>query len=128
MMRLLYVEDDRLNALLFSAIFIDHPLIVCEVAEDAASALELAQTWQPHVIIMDAHLGSVSAFDLLPQIRHIEHMAHVPVILCSADTPEQMSTQGDIQAFIACWQKPIVPAQALRLLEDMARHIGDTPN
>lgn len=114
-MRLLYVEDNRINALLFEEMLMRHPHVELRIAETGAEAIDLAQRWQPQVLVLDAHLPDTSGHDLLPRLRALPGLMHAPAFMCSADSqPEDLQRARD-GGFDGYWTKPI----------DVSRVIGD---
>lgn len=121
-MRVLYVEDDRVNGILFvEGLRIHAPEIECRVAEDAPEALQTAASWRPDLLVIDAHLGDTDGFTLLPQLRALDGLAHVPAAMCSADGDTASIEKSVSAGFTAYWTKPLEPASIkaalARLLE-----------
>ena len=82
---MLYVEDNRINAILFEEAVRMRGGIELQVAEDGAEALALARHWQPEVLVLDAHLPDMSGYELLLRLRELPALAGVPAFMCSAD-------------------------------------------
>jgi CheY-like chemotaxis protein len=55
-MRVLYVDDDRVNALLFSEACRFASGVVVETADSGEEALEIAAQWRPDFLVIDLHL------------------------------------------------------------------------
>lgn len=117
-MRVLYVEDNRINALLFEEALKLEPGLELRVAEDGAQAEELAAAWSPQLLVIDAHLPDTVGCALLPRLRALPGLATVPAYMCSADgAPEDEAAARDA-GFDGYWLKPIdIP----RLLADLRR-------
>ena len=119
-MRLLYVEDNRINALLFEEMLLRHPALELRIAETGAEALDLAARWQPEVLVLDAHLPDMTGHELLPCLRQVEGLAAVPAYMCSADSqPEDLQRAREL-GFVGYWTKPIDVAKVLADLESLA--------
>jgi CheY-like chemotaxis protein len=119
-MRLLYVEDNRINALLFEEMLLRHPGLELRIVETGAEALELAARWHPEVLVLDAHLPDTTGHELLPRLRSITGLGPVPAFMCSADSqPEDLQRARDI-GFVGYWTKPIDVARVLADLESLA--------
>ena len=56
MVRVLYVDDDRINSLLFVETCRVAGGAEVETAATAGEALELVQTWAPDLLVIDLHL------------------------------------------------------------------------
>jgi len=111
----LYVEDDRVAALLFTEALREVDWLSVDIAETGAEALVLAAQWQPEVLVLDAHLPDTTGAPLLLRLRALPGLAEVPAFLCSADVPAADDPAGT--GFRACWTKPVRRDQ---LLADLA--------
>lgn len=120
--RVLYVEDDRVAALLFVEALRDVPALELQVAEDGAEARELALRWQPEILVLDAHLPDTTGVALLMQLRNLPGLAEAPAFVCSADMPADVlatwPTHLPVAGFAGCWPKPIQRQQVLADLAD----------
>lgn len=106
-MRLLYVEDNRINALLFEEALKLQQGFELRIAEDGAQAVALVQQWQPDVLVLDSHLPDTSGTELLHRLRALPALASVPAFMCSADAqPEDMDSAREA-GFAGYWTKPI---------------------
>ena len=114
-LRMLYVEDNRLNAILFEETVRLHGGIELRVAEDGAEALALARHWQPELLVLDAHLPDMSGYELLLRLRELPALDGVPAFMCSADAMEDDIRRAMQAGFIGYWTKPV----------DLSRVISD---
>lgn len=106
-LRLLYVEDNRINALLFEEAMRVLGGVELQVAEDGAEALRLAGHWTPQVLVLDANLPDMHGDELLSRLRQLPGLAQVPAFMCSADAmPEDLARARDA-GFLDYWTKPI---------------------
>lgn len=106
-LRVLYVEDNRINALLFAEALRPFPEIDLEVAEDGDAALATAKENPPHVLVLDAHLPGMSGFDVLVAMRQLPALADVPAYMCSADAMPDDIARAKQAGFAGYWTKPI---------------------
>ena len=68
-MRILYIDDDRINLLLFEQVCrLAHTLEVA-TAGSGVEALQVAREFAPEVLVIDLHLPDTTGFELLPQLR-----------------------------------------------------------
>lgn len=114
-LRMLYVEDNRINAILFEEAVRMRGGIELQVAEDGAEALALAAQWRPEVLVLDAHLPDMSGFDVLARLREVPALAGVPAFMCSADAMAEDMQRAAEAGFVGYWTKPI----------DIGRVMGD---
>lgn len=133
-MHVLYVEDDRLNALLFEAgahaaaasVGIE---VEVRVAADGAEARQsLAERGPPDLLVIDLHLPDARGSDLLRGLRESQpRLAAVPAWLCSADDPADLAGEAAAAGFAGCWAKPVSPQALAHVLAALAaaRGAGD---
>lgn len=117
-MRMLYVEDDRLNALLFEQVMRLRDDIELRVAEDGIQAIAMVEDWTPDVLVLDAQLPGTTGFELLLDLRRQPELAQVPALMCSADASEEHRMRSRTAGFVGYWPKPLdVP----RVMADLER-------
>ena len=118
-MRLMYVEDNRINAMLFEQALKLQSGFELRIAEDGQHALEIAEHWTPDVLVLDAHLPGMSGFEALLALRTLPGLAHAPAFMCSADAmPEDVQRAKDA-GFLGYWTKPIEVQQVLADLDGL---------
>ena len=112
-LRLLYVEDNRVNAMLFSAMLAQRGGVELQVAEDAAEALAVIADWTPDVLVLDANLPGTSGYDLLGVLRSRLGLTLIPAFMCSADAQAEDIAKAMNTGFTGFWPKPIDIRQVL---------------
>jgi CheY-like chemotaxis protein len=118
--RVLYVEDNPVNALLMRAMLARLPDIELECAEEPLQAIELARTLQPQLLLLDVELPGIDGLQLLQRLRADQSMRAIPAIAVSAG-----AMPGDIRraldaGFAAYLTKPLELAE---LLQAVRRHL-----
>ncbi|WP_416462797.1 response regulator [Rubrivivax gelatinosus] len=116
-MRVLYVDDDRINTLLFEE--------TCRCAGDfevacagtGAEALELAAVFAAEALVIDLHLPDTNGFELLPALRQALGGRRLPAFLCTADEPAQVAERAAAAGFNGCWTKPVTVEAMLAELQ-----------
>jgi len=118
-LRLLYVEDNRICALLFEEALRQHDDLELRLAEDCAEALDhLRGAWRPDVLVLDNHLPGMDGYELLDLLRRQPGLARVPAFMCSADMQPDDIARATRAGFAGYWSKPIdIP----RILDDLER-------
>lgn len=106
-LRVLYVEDNRINAMLFAEALRPYPAIELDIAEDGDMALQLATERCPHVLVLDAHLPGKSGFEVLAELRTLPGLADAPAYMCSADAMPEDIERAHQAGFTDYWTKPI---------------------
>jgi len=117
-MRVLYVDDDRINTLLFEETCRFAGGLEVASAGTGAEALELARDFRPDVLVVDLHLPDTTGYALLPTLRSAAGRADLPAFLCSADEPAQLADEARAAGFQGCWPKPV---DLTAMLVDLAR-------
>ncbi|MFI4930828.1 MAG: PAS domain-containing protein [Burkholderiales bacterium] len=124
--RVLYVEDNPVNALLMRAMLARLPDVHLECAEEPLRAIELARTLRPQLLLLDVELPGIDGLELLQRLRTDESMRTIPAIAVSAG-----AMPGDIRkaldaGFAAYLTKPLELGE---LLQAVRSHLpqGPTP-
>jgi signal transduction histidine kinase/CheY-like chemotaxis protein len=116
-LRLLYVEDNRINAILFEEAIRLRDGVELRLAEDGAEALDQVRDWRPDVLVLDAHLPGMNGFELLSALRRQPGLTDVPAFMCSADAmPDDMERAAQA-GFAGYWSKPIDIAKIMSDLD-----------
>ena len=115
-LQVLYVEDNRVTAMLFEQMLRPYGQLALRLAEDSDDALRLVQDWTPQVLVLDNHLPGISGLDLLGQLRALPALADVPAYMCSADELPQDRQRAMAAGFADYWVKPVSPSQVLDTL------------
>ena len=77
--RVLIVEDDFLNRMLFSAVLAERGFVVEDVP-DERQALSAAEKFNPDLIIMDIQLPHISGVDLIAALKADARFSAIPVL------------------------------------------------
>lgn len=116
-MRVLYVDDDRVNAILFAEVCRLAGGVELECASSGSEARSLLGEFVPDLLVIDLHLGDTSGERLLPQLRAALGRS-VPAILCTAESEAAGRAAAAAAGFDDCWIKPIDPGT---LMAELAR-------
>lgn len=108
-MHLLYVDDDRINLVLFehACSALQGSRLRLSTAGNGAEALATAQRERPDLLVIDLHLPDTSGLDLLRSMRALPGLSGVPAFLCTADEGEAVRAAAREAGFAKCWTKPI---------------------
>jgi CheY-like chemotaxis protein len=107
-LRMLYVEDNRINAMLFeNAMQLRASEVELRLAEDGQDALFQLQEWRPDVLVLDSHLPDTDGFRLLEALRRLHGLTEVPAYMCSADASDDDQAQAAAAGFSGYWPKPV---------------------
>jgi CheY-like chemotaxis protein len=106
-MRLLYIDDDRINTLLFVEACRFAGGLEIESAGTGAEALELVEGWRPDVLVIDLHLPDTSGYELLARLRVQLKAPRLAAYLCTADGAPFVRETARNAGFDGCWIKPM---------------------
>lgn len=106
-MRVLYIDDDRINSLLFVEACRLAGGVETETAVTGAEALQVAQRWAPELLVIDLHLPDTNGYALLPALRALLGAPALPAFLCTADDAAQVAGPARDAGFDGCWTKPL---------------------
>jgi PAS domain S-box-containing protein len=123
-LRVLYVEDNPINTLLFEHTVGAHQGIELRCAAHGPEALELVSDWEPEVLVLDSHLPGMDGFELLERLRQIPSLQQAPAFMCSADAMPDDVTRARQAGFSGYWAKPINIAQ---ILQDLSPWLSAAP-
>jgi PAS domain S-box-containing protein len=117
-LRLLYVEDNRVNALLFGEAVKVMGNVELRVAEDGREAIETVADWHPDLLVLDAHLPGMTGYEVLEQLRKRPGLERTPAVMCSADAMPDDLARARQAGFVGYWTKPI---DLSRVMADLQR-------
>ena len=121
-MHLLYVDDDRVNTLLFVEACRFAPDLTVDTADNGAGALAQAAALLPDVLVIDLHLPDTDGYALLTALRStLPALADAPAFLCTADDTHSVQGEALAAGFAGCWPKPVLMQSLLADLAALAR-------
>ena len=126
-LQVLYVEDNRINAMLFEEALRPYDQLALTVAEDGQSAINLATQRAPEVLVLDAHLPDMDGLALLKALRDLPDLASVPAYMCSADAMPEDIARAKAAGFTGYWTKPIDIRQITAELTQLAHQKKSPP-
>jgi two-component system, OmpR family, response regulator len=106
-LRVLYIDDDRINSLLFEEICRLAGGVTVELAGSGDEALAVAPGFAPQLLVIDLHLPDTDGLALLPRLRQALQQPELPAFLCTADIREDVPLAARHAGFAGCWSKPV---------------------
>lgn len=106
-MRVLYVEDNMYNLMLFDDVMRTRDDVEMRMAQNGAQGFDVASTWQPDVLVLDGRLPDTHGIDLLKRMRTIAGLEETPAFMCSADTLPEHKILAEQAGFTGYWTKPV---------------------
>ena len=119
--RVLYIEDNPVNALLVRAMLEQRPAVTLVVAEDGQSGVRSALRLKPDLVLVDMQLPDIDGLAVLRALRADPRTAGLRCVALSAN-----AMPDDVEAALAAgftdyWTKPI---DFRRFLECIDRLLG----
>jgi hypothetical protein len=115
--RVLYIEDNEVNAQLMRAILRQRPQVMLEVCHDAATGLASARRAPPDLVLLDMHLPDARGDEVLSRLQAESSLARVPVVVLSADATwaqvDEMRRRG-VRDYLT---KPLDLTATLRVID-----------
>ena len=124
-MRVLYIDDDRINTLLFVETCRFVRKVEVETAATGSEALEIAATFRPDLLVVDLHLPDTTGYDLLPALRNLLGQPDLPAFLCTADEAPLVEQPAREAGFTGCWTKPV---QLQQVMAELTRRSDPEPS
>jgi CheY-like chemotaxis protein len=119
-MRVLCVDDDRINAMLLGELCRLAGDVEARFAETAGEAIEIAARWTPQLLVVDLHLPDGDGLSLLPRLRQAAGRSQLPAVLCTAELLSDIQGRAASAGYDACWAKPVALADVRAALSGFA--------
>jgi hypothetical protein len=116
--RLLYIEDNPVNALLVRELLAAQEGIDLEIAVDGRSGLERARAWQPDLILLDMQLPDLHGLAVLRLLLEDPATASMRCVALSANAMPADIAAARAAGAVDYWTKPI---QFAPFLDALAR-------
>ena len=120
-LRVLYAEDNEVNAVLMRQIVSLRPGMSLRVADNGSMALEMASMDPPDLMLIDMNLGDMSGIDVARSLHRDRSTRDIRLVALSADAlPEQIEAAMRC-GFEAYLTKPINFRELLALLDSYSQ-------
>ncbi|MBF0270413.1 MAG: PAS domain S-box protein [Alphaproteobacteria bacterium] len=119
----LYVEDNPANLSLMEALFEQLAPMRLITASTGEEGLQLAESEQPDVILLDISLPSISGLDVARHLKSDERTRHIPVVALSADATPQATDRALESGCDTYLTKPVDISALVRTLQHVMRHL-----
>lgn len=105
--QVLYIEDNPANLRLVKKILSGLGGVRLLMAESAEAGLELVQSDQPHLILLDINLPGMDGFEVLSCLRENPETRDIPVVAVTASAMPDQVQRIMAAGFDDCLTKPI---------------------
>jgi hypothetical protein len=117
--RLLYVEDNPVNAMIISELISRRADLQLHVAVDGESGVRHAVETQPDLVLLDMQLPDIDGHEVLRRLRAHARTAHVPVIALSANAMPDDIERALRAGMSDYWTKPLDFATFMASIETL---------
>ncbi|HEX7686854.1 MAG TPA: ATP-binding protein [Burkholderiaceae bacterium] len=126
--RVLYIEDNPVNAMLVEQMLARWPRVEVTIAEDGESGLERARATLPQVVLLDMQLPDISGLEVLRRLRAHPLTRDVPIIALSASgMPDEVHAARSAGAD-DYWTKPVDLGAFLANMHELLTRRGAAPH
>ena len=88
-MKILIVDDEPVNVALLEEILAENGYTRFESVTDSKAALEVCNSSQPDLVLLDLMMPQPDGFAILESLRSQSEQTFLPVVVLTADTNEQ---------------------------------------
>ncbi len=118
--RILVAEDDLATSQAWSELIAAWGFRV-EVAEDGKRALELVESYEPHILLLDLRLPQKDGIQVLSELR--EKGLQVPTVMISGEGEIPDAVQAIKLGAYDYLRKPVDPSHLRLLLNNLSTHL-----
>jgi CheY-like chemotaxis protein len=115
--RLLYIEDNPVNALIVRELVAQRGNLTLEEADDGTSGIDRARSAQPDLILVDMQLPDIDGHEVLRRLRADAATAEIPCIALSANAMPDDIARALRAGFADYWTKPLDLQRFMRSLQ-----------
>ena len=120
-MRVLIVDDnDDAGQALLAYLLLEG--INCRLAIGGSLGVDVAISWQPHVIVMDVSMPEVNGIKAAQMLRNHPFMKHVGIVAFTALDAQEVRRLMDDQEFDGYCQKGSGPTDLIALIDSFTVH------
>ena len=109
--RVLYIEDNPVNALLVEELLRTHPqlrtAVQLRVVATGTEGIDVAARWQPALVLVDMQLPDMDGLELHRRLRRLPGFDRTPCVALSANAMSDDVDMARAAGFADYWTKPI---------------------
>ncbi|OYU92518.1 MAG: hypothetical protein CFE45_22955, partial [Burkholderiales bacterium PBB5] len=125
--RVLYIEDNPVNAMLMEAVLDALPAVQTLCASTPEQGLALARSAAPHLVLVDIQLPGMDGFEVLRRLQAEPATQHLTVMAVSANAMPGEVARGRDAGFAAYLTKPLDVPELLRTVGQALASLGAEP-
>jgi CheY-like chemotaxis protein len=115
-----YIEADRVNALLMQFLLGSRAGYTLHHATDGISGLELCRRVRPDMVITEMQLPDLTGYEILLALRGNPALASLPCIVLSGDAMPDHINRALAAGFNDYWTKPIDIWELVQRIDEVA--------
>lgn len=116
-MKTLLLADDEANLRMLARITLDDPDYRILEAADGTTALSLARTEHPDLLVLDWMMPGLTGIEVARLLRQDPTTSDIPIIMLTAKGQVADKEQGEAQGTYAYLVKPFSPLELLEKVE-----------
>ena len=105
--RVLYIEDNSVNALIISELVARRSDLALQIAVDGTRGVQQAQALLPDLILLDMQLPDFDGFEVLRRLQALPQTARIPCIALSANAMPADIDRALKAGMSDYWTKPL---------------------
>jgi CheY-like chemotaxis protein len=117
--RVHYIEDNLVNIEVMRGIMLQRPQIEFETSMLGEEGLAHIGAHPPDLLLLDMQLPDISGMDVLRRMKQDRHLAHVPVVMVSADATSTHIQDALDEGALHYITKPVEVAPFLQTIDNI---------
>jgi signal transduction histidine kinase len=127
-MKTIVIADDEPNLRMLARITLDDPEYRILEAEDGATALALARSERPDLLVLDWMMPGLTGIEVASALRQDAQTAAIPIIMLTAKGQDTDKAQGRAAGVNAYLVKPFSPLELLQKIQEIWRLQSSPPH
>lgn len=114
-----YIEDNETNIEVMRGIMAQRPQVQMEVSTMGLDGLTALRRRRPDLILLDMQLPDISGLELLRHLKQDDDLAHIPVLVVSADATSARIEEALTLGAVKYITKPVDIPSFLQVLDEV---------
>ena len=118
-----YVEDNQTNIEVMRGVLAQRAQITLQTSQLGLDGLAAIRAQRPDLILLDMQLPDISGLELLRHLKQDDAVAHIPVVVVSADATIPSTEQALTSGAAHYVTKPVDVAQFLQIVDAILENV-----
>src|SRR5215204_6625830 len=127
-MKTIVIADDEPNLRMLARITLDDPEYRILEAEDGSTALALARSEKPDLLVLDWMMPGLTGIEVAHTLRQDAQTSAIPIIMLTAKGQDTDKAQGRAAGVKAYLVKPFSPLELLQKIQEIWHPQASPPN